>query len=83
MIFDVNLDLRINARLVIGCHVVNSSGYEVYTSTMKSVSSRIIMTIAAANNLDVMTGDIVNTNLNANTQENIYTHAGSEFEWGV
>ena len=71
MIFDVNLDLRINARLVIGGHVVDSSGDKVYASTMKSVSSRILMKIAAANNLDAMTDDIFNAYLNANTQENI------------
>ena len=38
------------------------------------------MTIAAANNLDVMTGDIGNAYLNANTQEDIYTRARTEFE---
>ena len=38
------------------------------------------MNIKAANNLYVMTGDIGNTHLNTNTQENIYTRAGTEFE---
>ena len=38
------------------------------------------MTIAASNNLDVMTGDIGNAYLNVNTQENIYTREGTEFE---
>ena len=67
-------------RLVIGGHVVDSSRHEVYASTMNSVSASILMTIAAAYNLYVMTGDIGNAYLNANTQENIYTHAGTEFE---
>ena len=80
MIFDVKLDLRRKARLVIGGHIVNSSGHEVYESTTKSVSARIMMTIAAANNLDVMTGDIGNAYLNTNTKENIYTRAWPEFE---
>ena len=48
MIFDVKVDLRKKARLVIGGHVVDSSGHKVYESTMKSVSYRILMTIAAA-----------------------------------
>ena len=38
------------------------------------------MKVTATNNLDVMTGDIVNAYLNVNTQENIYTCAGTEFE---
>ena len=47
---------------------------------MKSISARILMTIAAVNNLEVMTGDIGNDYLNANTQETIYTRAGAELE---
>ena len=38
------------------------------------------MKISAPNNLDVMTGDIGNDYLNTNTQENMYTRAGTEFE---
>ena len=49
-------------------------------STMKSVSYRILMTIESANNLEVMMGDIGNAYLNTNTQENIYTRAGVNFE---
>ena len=69
MIFDVKVDLSRKDRLVIGGNVVDSSGHEVYASTIKSVSARIMMTIVAANNLDVVTGDIGNAYLNANTQE--------------
>ena len=68
MIFDVMVDLRRKSRLVIGGHVFNSSGHEVYESTMNSCSARIMMTIAAANNLDVMTGNIGNAYLNANSK---------------
>ena len=35
MIFDVKVELRIKYRLVIGGHVVYSSGNEVYASNMK------------------------------------------------
>ena len=55
MLFDVKVDLRRNSRIVIGGHIVDSSGHVVYASTMKSVSVRILMTIAAANNSYVMT----------------------------
>ena len=60
MIFDVKVYLRRKARIVIGGYVVDSSGHKFYASTTKSVSYRILMTIAAINNLDVMTGDIGN-----------------------
>ena len=79
MIFDVKVDLRRKARLVIGGHVVDSTGHEVYASTMKSVSARVLMTIAAANDLDVMVGDIGNAYLHASTEEKVYTRAGVEF----
>ena len=80
MIFDVKVDLRRKSRLVIGGHVVDYSGHDFYASTMKSVLARTLMTITASNNLDVMTGDIGNAYLNVNTQENIYTREGTEFE---
>ena len=69
MVFDVNVYLRRKARLFIGGHVVDSSGHKVYTYTMKSISSRILMTIAAVNNLEVMTEGIGNAYLNAETEE--------------
>ena len=47
---------------------------------MKSVSARILMTISAANNLEVMTSDIGNAYLNANTEEIVYTCAGTELD---
>ena len=80
MIFDVKVGIRIKARLVIGGHVVNSTGHEVYASTIKSVSSRFLMTIADANDLDVMVGGIRNTYLHADTEEKVYTRAGAKFE---
>ena len=51
MIFDVKVYLRRKSILVIGGHVVDSSGIKVYASTMKSVSARILKIIAATNNL--------------------------------
>ena len=80
MIFDVKVDLRRKARLFIGGRVFDSSRHEVYASTMKSVSASILMTIAAPNNVYLMTGDIGNAYLNSSTQENTYTCSGTEFE---
>ena len=65
--FDVKVDLRRKSMLVIGGHVVNSSGHEIYASTMKSVSARILITITAAKKIDVITGEIGNAYLNTNT----------------
>ena len=80
MIFDGIVELRIKARLVIGEHVVNSSGNKVYASTMKLVSARNLMTISAQKNLEVMKGYIGNDCLNVKTEDKIYTHAGAEFD---
>ena len=71
MIFDVKVDLRRKARLVIGGHVVDSTRNEVYASTMKSVSARVLMTIAATNDLDVIVGDIGNAYLHASSEEKV------------
>ena len=79
MVFDVKVDLRRKARLVIGGHVVDSTGHELYASTMKSVSARVLITIAAANNLDAMVGDIGNVYLHASTEKKVYTRAGAKF----
>ena len=50
------------------------------TSTMKSVSASILMTIMAKNRLEVMTDEIGNAYFNVNTEENIYTRAGANFK---
>ena len=80
MIFDKMVDFKRNSRLVIGGHVVKSTENEVYASTLKSVSARILTKIAVANNLDFMTGDIDNSYLITNTEEKMYTRAGADFE---
>ena len=80
MIFDYKVVLRRKEMLVIGGHVVDSSIHKFYESTMKSISAIIMMKIAAANNLDVMTGYIGNAHLNENTEEKNYTRSGAEFK---
>ena len=80
IIFGVKVDLRRKSRLVIGGHPVNSSGHEVYARTMKLVSYRILLTVSAANKIEVMMGEIGNVYLNASTEEKIYTCAVPVFE---
>ena len=62
------VDLSRKSRLVIGVHVVDLSGHKLYVIIMKLVLARIILTISAANGLEVMMGDIGNAYLNADTQ---------------
>ena len=79
MIFEVKQDLRRKARLVIGGHVVDPMGQEVFASVMKQSSTRILLIIAQANGLDVLTGDIGNAYLYAKTREKIYTFCDEGF----
>ena len=80
MIFNVKVKVNRKSILVIRGYVVDSSRHEEYAITTKSVSTRILMTIAAENNLNIMTGDIRKVYLNAYTKEKIYTREESNFE---
>jgi hypothetical protein len=80
-IFDVEQDLRRNARLVIGGHVVDASDHESYSSNMKTISMRLLLIIGARNNLKTLTADISSAYLYADTQELVYTSCGPEFNF--
>ena len=80
MIFCVKQDLRRKARLVIGGHVVDATGHEVYASVMKQISSRMLMIMAQANGQDVEVGDIGNAYLYAKTDEKIFTFCDGAFK---
>ena len=69
MIFDVKQDLRRKARLILGGHMIDASGHDTYATNMKGISARILMLIASANELRVLTGDIGNAYLYASTNE--------------
>jgi hypothetical protein len=58
VIFACKQDGRRKARCVIGGHVVDAGGYDTYAGNMKGISARLLMCIAAANDLEVLTGDI-------------------------
>ena len=79
MIFTVKSDLRRKARLVIGGHVVNAQEHELYASTMKGISARLLMLIASANKLDVLCGDIQSAYLYASNKLQTYVRLGKEF----
>ena len=80
MIFEVKQeDLRRKARLVAGGHVVDSSMYESYSSVVQTMTLRLLQTIAVNEGLKIITGDIGNAFIHANTNEKIWTRAGPEF----
>jgi len=72
MIFDKKQSGQMEAWLVIGGHVVDASGHDVYASTMKTISAQALMLIALANKMPVLTRDIGNAYLYASTKLKVY-----------
>ncbi len=62
-----------------GSQQVDPRGLSTRATVVKTVSVRLLDVIAAAQNLEVLTGDIGNAFIQANTKEKIYTRCGSEF----
>ena len=62
-----------------GGHVVESSMWESYSSVVQQRSIRLLETIALNEGLSLVTGDIGNAFVQANTKEKVYTIAGREF----
>ncbi|KAI2502898.1 Reverse transcriptase (RNA-dependent DNA polymerase) [Fragilaria crotonensis] len=79
MIFDVKMDLTRKARLVAGGHQTDPPKESTYSSVVSRDSIRIAFTLAALNDLDVLSADVQGAYLNAPTKEKVYTIAGLEF----
>ena len=79
MIFDIKMDLTQKAWLVTGGHQMDPPKESVYSSVISKDSVRIILTIAALNDLDILAADMQNAYLNAPTKEKVYTMAGLKF----
>jgi len=80
MIFDVKADtLRRKARLVAGGHLIDVVGVDVYSSTVKSISVKLLHVIAHSANLEALCGDIGNAYVTAYTKEKVFCIAGPEF----
>ena len=54
--------------------------YDTYASNMKTISARILMLIASANNYEVLTGDIKNIYLYPKNKLDVYVTLGKEFQ---
>jgi hypothetical protein len=80
MIFEVKLDgFRRKARLVAGGHMTDAPPVMTYASVVSRETVRIALTIAALNDLKVMTSDVQNAFLTAPCEEKIWTTLGLEF----
>ena len=79
MIVDVKQDLCHKARLVAGGHLVDSLDHDVYSSTVKGVSVKLLHVIAHKAGLTQLCGDVGNAFVNAFTNKKVYAVAGKEF----
>eukprot|EP00957_Ditylum_brightwellii_P009479 715396-Ditylum_brightwellii.AAC.1 len=72
-------DLHRKARLVAGGHLVNILNNDVYLSTVKGITVKLLHMIAHSTGLTALCGDIGNAYVNAYTTEKVYTRADLEF----
>jgi hypothetical protein len=81
IIFDIKMDGKFTrkARFVAGGHTTEPPAAITYSSVVSRDSVRIAFTIAALNDLEVMSCDIGNAYLNAPCREKIWCIAGREF----
>ncbi len=81
MVFVIKMDGKFTrkARLVAGGHTTDPPAAITYSSVVSRDTIRIAFTVAALNDLDVMSCDIGNAYLNAKCRENIWCEAGTEF----
>ena len=79
MIVNVKKDLRHKCRLVVGGHLINALDNDIYSTTVKSISLKLLQVIAHKTNLEIMCGDIGNAYVNAYSNKKVYAIAGDEF----
>ena len=79
IIFDVKMDLTRKARLVAGGHRNKGvPSHLTFSSVASRDSVRIMLLIAALNNLKVLSTDIGNAYLNASCREKVHVRIGAE-----
>jgi len=78
-VFDVKMDFTRKCRLVAGGHVTDPPAAQTYASVVSRESVRIALTMAALNDLDILSGDIQNAYLNAPITEKVFITCGVEF----
>jgi Reverse transcriptase (RNA-dependent DNA polymerase) len=79
VIFDVKHDLRRKARLVAGGHLVEARNIDIYSTTVKPISVKLLNVITDKSKLKRLCGDVHAAYVNAYTNELVYAIAGPEF----
>jgi hypothetical protein len=79
MISDLKLDLTHKACFMAGGHMTDPPTSLTYSSVVSRDSVRLAFLITALNELDVLTADLGNAYLNADTKEKVHTMCGPEF----
>ena len=64
---------------MVGGHVVDSTEHTTYSSTIKDISVRLIILIAAKNGLGIMSGYIVNAICMSPCSEKIWSCCDADF----
>ena len=72
-------DFRCKARLVAGGHMAEATDAITYASVVSKETVRIVLMIAALNDLEVKSGNILNAYLLAPVTEKVWTNLGPEF----
>eukprot|EP00957_Ditylum_brightwellii_P004049 307605-Ditylum_brightwellii.AAC.1 len=72
-------DLRRKARLMAGGHLIDLLDNKVYSSTVKSISVKLLHVIAHCIGSNALCGDVGIAYVNAYTAEKVYAVAGPEF----
>ena len=80
IIFYVKMDLTRKAHFVAGGHQTYPPSSMTYASVVSRESMCLSFLLAAANDLQILSGDIGNAYLNASNQEKILYRSGDE--WG-
>ena len=62
-----------------GGHLIDALDHEIYTTTVKSISVKLLQVIAHKVNLEILCGNIDNAYVNAYTNKKVYAIAGDEF----
>lgn len=80
MIYNMKQEnLRHKARLVVDEHVLNPSDFTMYSSTIKDLLVRLLMTVAVQNNLGFMVGNAGTAFCTAQDNQKEWSIAGPEF----
>ena len=60
-------------------HLIDALDHDIYSTTVNSISVKLLQVIAHKANLEIQCGNIGNAYINAYTNEKVYAIAGDEF----